>query len=194
MLAVGLTPLTFAMIGLIFALWANGMNFLGAFPEKEGQSSGTGQGIAVAANLVGFITLTFQGVWFVAGAPFGTEGFAVQAQLLFSAVALMYGLLWLGSTLVVLRGWDMRVVGQLALLCFFLQVIEIAIIAKNFRPWTGYDTGIEIALALYLPVLLGFYLLTHGRTTAKWVGVACLAAAAGSAWLAFVPTGIFAGA
>ncbi|MGH9244901.1 MAG: hypothetical protein ACRD29_11405 [Acidimicrobiales bacterium] len=187
--AVGLTPLTFAMVGLMFALWANGVQLLGAFPEREGGAP-TGPTIAVIGSFAGAITLLFDAVWFITGAPFGSEGDAVQAQLVFGAIAGMYGLLWLGAGFAQLRNWDLRPIGQIAVLCFILQAFEILVIAATFRPWTTDLLGICIALGLYLPVLAGFHLVTHGRTNPKWVGWACMAAAAGSFWLAFAPTDI----
>lgn len=44
----------------------------------------------------------------------------------------------------------------------------------------------------YVLVLAGFFLVTHGRTSPKWVGWVCILAAAGTAWLAFVPSGLIA--
>lgn len=180
--------MTFAMVGLLFALWANGMQLLGAFPEQEGHSKTTAT-VGVAGSLMGALTLLFQALWFVTGAPFGREGPVVQQQLVFGAIAGMYGLLWLGAGIAQVRGWDLRPIGQLALLCFILQAFEIIVIA-TFRPFTNTLLGIEIALALYLPVLAGFYLVTHGRTSPRWVGWSCMAAVVGSFWLAFAPTGI----
>lgn len=186
---IGLTPLTFAMVGLMFALWGNGVQLLGGFPDRDG-TRGTGATVGVAASLSGAIALLFDAIWFVAARPLGTDVAATQAQLLFSAIAAMYGFLWLGAGIAQLRGWDLRPIGQLAALCFILQVFEILVIAVEFRPWSGDLTGITIALALYLPVLAGFYLVTHERTTPKWVGWSCMVAALGSGWLAFAPTGI----
>lgn len=185
---MGLTPLTFEMVGLMFALWGNGVQLLGFFPEKEGTGP-TGPTVGVAASLMGAFTLTLGAIWFVVGAPFGRTTGASQQQLLFGAIALMYGLLWFGAGFAQLRGWDLRPIGQLAVLCFILQAFEIIVIA-TFRPWSVTFTGIEIALALYLPVLAGFFLVTHGRTSPRWVGWTCIVAGVGSAWLAFAPTGI----
>ena len=168
--AHGLTPLTFAMVGLVFALYVNGANLLGWFPDKEGLAL-TGKTVAVAGSLMGAITLLFDAIWFVAGSPFGTAGASATAQLVFGAIAGMYGLLWLAAGVAQLRGWDLRPVGQMCVACIVFQLFEIA-------------------LALFLPVLVGFYLVTHGRTGPTWVGWACMAAAVGSFWLAFAPTGI----
>lgn len=186
--AHGLTPLTFAMVGLVFALWVNGAQLVGAFPEKEGIVF-TAPSVAVAGSLMGAFTLLFDAVWFVTGTPFGTKGAAGTAQLVFGAIAGMYGLLWLAAGVAQLRGWDLRPIGQMCIVCIAFQVFEIVVIA-TWRPFTNSLLGIEIALALFVPVLLGFYLLTHGRTGPRWVGWACFAAAVGSFWLAFAPTGI----
>jgi hypothetical protein len=186
--AHGLTPLTFAMVGLVFALYVNGANLLGLFPEKEGYM-GTTPAVAIAGSLMGAITLLFDAIWFVTGSPFGTARVSATAQLVFGAIAGMYGLLWLAAGVIQLKGWDLRPVGQMCIACIVFQVLEILIIA-TWRPFTNNLLGIEIALALFLPVLVGFYLLTHGRTGPRWVGWACMAAAVGSLWLAFVPTGI----
>ena len=186
--AHGLTPLTFAMVGLVFALYVNGANLLGWFPENEAFAH-TGKAVAVAGSLMGAITLLFDALWFVTGSPFGTTGASVSAQLVFGAIAGMYGLLWLAAGVAQLRGWDLRPVGQVCVACIVFQVFEIAVIA-TWRPFTNNLLGIEIALVLFLPVLVGFYLLTHGRIGPRWVGWACMAAAVGSFWLAFAPTGI----
>jgi len=186
--AHGLTPLTFAMVGLVFALYVNGANLLGLFPEKEGHV-GTTPAVAIAGSLMGAITLLFDAIWFVTGSPFGTTGASVSAQLIFGAIAGMYGLLWLAAGILQLKGWDLRPVGQMCIASIVFQVFEIAVIA-TWRPFTNNLAGIEIALLLFLPVLVGFYLVTHGRTGPRWVGWACMAAAVGSFWLAFAPTGI----
>lgn len=187
----GLTPLTFGMIGLIFALWGNGGQLLGWFPEKPEHPRTTAT-VGVAASLAGAITLIFMALWFVIRAPFGTEPAAAQVQLMFSAIPLMYGLLWLGAAITQVQGWDMRVIGQLALVCLFLQVTQMIVIALQFRPWTTDLTGIQVVLGSYVLVLAGFFLVTHGRTSPKWVGRVCILAAAGTAWLAFVPSGLIA--
>ncbi len=69
-------------------------------------------------------------------------------------------------------------------------MFQIIVIITQFRPWSFTLTGIVIALALYLPVLTGFYLLTHGRTSAKWVGWSCIVATVSTGWLTFAATGI----
>ena len=69
-------------------------------------------------------------------------------------------------------------------------MFTIILIARTFRPWSSDLLGICIALALYIPVLAGFYLVTHGRTSPRWVGWACMVACVGSFWLAFGATGI----
>jgi hypothetical protein len=186
--AHGLTPLTFAMVGLVFALYVNGVQLLGAFQEREGYAA-TAAMVGVAGSLMGAVTLLFDALWFVTGSPFGVQAPAGTAQLVFGAIAGMYGLLWLAAGVGQVKGWDLRPVGQMCVVCIVFQVFEIVVIA-TWRPFTNNLLGIEIALALFLPVLVGFLLLTHGRTGPRWVGFACLAAAVGSFWLAFSPTGI----
>src|SRR5437773_7457804 len=152
--AHGLTPLTFAMVGLVFALYVNGANLLGLFPSKEGVV-GTNPAVAVAGSLMGAITLLFDAVWFVTGSPFGVAAAATTAQLVFGAIAGMYGLLWLAAGVIQLKGWDLRPVGQMCVASIVFQVLEIVVIA-TWKPFTNNLLGIEIALALFLPVLVGF--------------------------------------
>jgi hypothetical protein len=98
----------------------------------------------------------------------------------------MYGLLWLGAAVVQVRGWDMRVIGNLALLCLVLQVIEMGLLA-GYRAEAGLPLGhfllVEAALGSYVLVLYGFWAATHGRMDTRPVGWLCMLAVAGSLYI-----------
>jgi hypothetical protein len=104
-----LAPITLGMVGLGFALWANGVQLLGvdAKPATE-DGPGPTASVAGAGSAMGAITLLCMSIWLVVAAPLGTDGEAVKLGLLFSAISGMYGLLWLGAAVVQARGWDTR--------------------------------------------------------------------------------------
>lgn len=191
-----LAPITIGMVGLEFALWANGVQLLGvdAKPATEDGPSPTAS-VAVAGSAMGAITLLFMSIWLVVAAPLGADGEAAKLGLLFSAIAGMYGLLWLGAAVVQARGWDMRPIGNLALLCLVLQVIEMALLA-SYQTAAGIPTAhfafIEIALGLYVLVLAGFWAVTHGRINARPVGLACLLAVVGTLYIMIYGGGLLA--
>jgi hypothetical protein len=114
---------------------------------------------------------------------------------LFSAISGMYGLLWLGAAVVQARGWDMRVIGNLALLCIILQVVEMALLA-SYRAEAALPSAhfviVELVLASYVLVLYGFWAVTHGRIAAKTVGWLCMLAAAGTLYIMVYGGGLLA--
>jgi uncharacterized membrane protein len=135
-----LAPITLGMVGLEFALWANGVQLLGVDAKPATKDGPTPRAsVAVAGSAMGAITLLFMSIWLVAAAPLGTDGEAVKLGLLFSAISGMYGLLWLGAAVVQARGWDMRPIGNLAL-CLGLQVIEMGLFA-SYRTAAGISTA-----------------------------------------------------
>jgi hypothetical protein len=128
------------MVGLGFALWTNGVQLLGVDAKRATEDGpGPTASVAVAGSAMGAITLLCVSIWLVAAAPLGTDGEAVKLGLLFSAISGMYGLLWLGAAVVQARGWDMRPIGNLALLYLGLQVIEMGLFA-SYRTAAGIST------------------------------------------------------
>jgi hypothetical protein len=184
---MSLAPVVIGMVGLEFALWANGVQLLGV-DDKPATEDGPSPGlsVAVAGSAMGAVTLLFMSIWLVAAAPLGTEGEAVKLGLLFSAISGMYGLLWLGAAVVQARGWDMRPIGNLALLCLGLQVIEMGLLA-SYRSAAGIPTAhfllTEAALASYVLVLYGFWAVTHERINARPVGLFCIIAVVGTLYI-----------
>ncbi|MPZ87034.1 MAG: hypothetical protein GEU81_02965 [Nitriliruptorales bacterium] len=186
---MGLAPITIGMVGLLFALWANGMQLLGVDQKSVDDSvseGGSGYAVAIAGSGMGAVTLLFMSGWLVIAAPLGDEGVGAQLGLLFSSIAGMYGLLWLGAAVVQLRGWDMRVIGNVALLCLGLQVIQIGLLA-SYRVAAQiplpHFLAVQAALVGYVLVLYGFWAVTHGRISPKVVGWACMLAVVGTLYI-----------
>jgi hypothetical protein len=119
-------------------------------------------------------------------APALDGGDQAELGLLFSAISGMYGLLWLGVAVIQARGWDMRPIGNLALLCLGLQVIEMGLLA-SYRTAAGLSTAhfllTEAALAGYVLVLAGFWAVTHRRINPRPVGLLCLLAVVGTLYI-----------
>lgn len=182
-----LAPVTIGMVGLEFALWANGMQLLGvdAEPADEGSPS-PGLAVAVAGSAMGTVTLLFMSLWLVTAAPFGTEGVGAQLGLLFSAISGMYALIWAGAAVVQARGWDMRVIGNIALLCLGLQLIEMGLLAKyksDAALPNAHFLFLEATLFSYVLVLYGFWAVTHGKIKPKPVGWLCMLAVVGTLYI-----------
>lgn len=186
---MSLAPITIGMVGLLFALWANGMQLLGVDEkpvDDDVPAGGSGAAVAVAGSAMGAVTLLFMSGWLVTAAPLGTEGVGAQLGLLFSATAGMYGLLWLGAAVVQVRGWDMRVIGNLALLCLVLQVIQMGLLA-SYRAAAEiplpHFLAVQGALAGYVLVLYGFWAVTHGKISPRLVGSLCILACLGTLYI-----------
>lgn len=184
----GLNPLAFGITGLQFALFGNGFLLLGIDSDSAPGQPSPAKTVGVAASLIGGIALTFQALWFIVGAPFGREGAAVPVQLTFSAIAAMYAFIWLGAGITQMLGWDLRPIGNIALLCLILQLIEMAVIAS----WglTTHLVLVEVVLLSYVLVLAGFWAATHGKVSTRPVGVLCLVAFVLTLYLQFWASGI----
>lgn len=158
-----LAPITIGMVGLQFGLFANAFALLGidATPAEEGGPN-PGQAVGMAGSLIAALSLIFMSFTLLLGAPFGTEGLAAEVQIMFSAISGMYGFLFLGFGVVQVKGWDLRPVGNVALLSAIMQLIEVIIIAARW----GLDLNniiTEIVLIIYIVVLVGFWRTTHGK-------------------------------
>ena len=173
---MGLAPVTIGMVGLQFGLFANALALLGvdAKPAAEGQVD-PGKSVGAAGSLIAALSLVFMSFWLIIGAPFGTEGPAVEVQVMFSAISGMYGFLFLGFGVVQMAGWDVRPVGNVALLSAILQAIEIVVIAARW-PLNVNNILTEIVLIVYVIALIGFWRTTHGKQTPRVQGFLLLAA------------------
>lgn len=182
---MGLAPITLGMVGLAFALWGNGLANLRADLDQKS--------VAVSASLLGAVTLLFLSVHLVVAAPLGTEGPAVRLQLLFSAITGMYGLQFLATTIVQLKGYDPRPLGNLALLTVPIQIVEMVLLAR-FADAAGMSvTHIvlqEIVLGAFAVAGLAIWAGTHGRIGGKVVGGAILAAFVGTLYFLFFAGGL----
>jgi len=187
---MGLSPLSFGVVGLAMALFGNGLPLLGIDdkPLGEGQPSPT-KTVAVVASFAGAVTLTFFALWLIIGAPFGTtDPAAVRTQILFASLGGKFGMLWIGVFIVQIMGWDMRPIGSMCLLLALLHVIEMVILAS----WgvTTHIAIIEVVFAVYVLVLLGFWALTHGKIGPRPVGWICMIGTLGTLYLQFVAGGV----
>lgn len=185
---MGLAPIAIGMVGLQFALFVNAMPLLGVDADVR-QAGSPARTVGAVGSLLGAVALLFMSFWFIVGAPLGKEGIVPQVQLTFSLISGMYGLLWLGVGITQMLGWDARPLGNAALIAAVMQVIAIVVIAR----W-GLNTNlvlIEVVLAIYTAVLLGFWGATHGRFAARGEGGLLLLAVLGTFYLQFWASGIW---
>ncbi len=184
------------MVGLAFALWGNALVNLGA-DAAPAPHTGTDpvKTVAVAASLVGAITLLFTSVFLLIAAPLGTEPPVVGLQVLFSAITGMYGLQFLATAIVQLKGYDSRPLGNFALLTAPIQLVEMVLLAK-FAFAAGISTAHivlqELTLGAFAVAGLAIWAGTHGRISAKAVGSAIMAAFVGTLYFLFFAGGLIA--
>ncbi|TQS43410.1 hypothetical protein [Cryptosporangium phraense] len=186
---MGLAPVTLGMVGLAFALWGNGLANLGVDQDSETAT----KAVAVSASLLGAVTLLFMAAHLIVAAPLGAEGPPVRLQLLFSAITAMYGLQFLATTIVQLKGYDPRPLGNFALLTVPIQLVEMILLAR-FADAAGMSTTHivlqEIVLGAFAVAGLAIWAGTHGRIGGRVVGGAIMAAFVGTLYFLFFAGGL----
>lgn len=186
----GLSPVSFGVVGLAVALYANGVHLLGAHPgEDGGEDVSAGKTVAIVASAAGAVSLLFFTFWFVIGAPLGTEDpQLVKIQLLFATLGGKFGLFWIGVATAQVFGWSFKPIGTMCLFLAVMHVIEMIILAS----WglTLHILIIEAVFAIYVLVLLGFWALPYGRASARSVGAISVIGGFATLYLVYVAGGI----
>lgn len=191
-----LAPITFGMVGLAFALWGNALANFGIDMDKASDDDPDPiKTVAVAGSLIGAITLLFASATLILASPLGAEGPVVEIQLIFSAIMGMYGLQFLATTIVQLKGYDPRPLGNFALLTVPIQIIEIVLLA-DYMDQAGMSTthiGIQLlVLVAFTAAGLAIWAGTHGKASGKLVGTAISFAFVGTLYFMFVSGGLIA--
>ena len=173
----------FGMAGLVLPLF---VWFVAVYANWE-LNEAEMRGIA-AVEFTGFLTLFVMGLWHTIAAPFGDV-----VSLIFTAIPLLYGLLWLIAAITHWYGADGKPLGEVALLQIPLQLI---LIFALFAAQAPVSWGLVIDLLIYAPFTLGgFYLFTHGywmpaaKTYTGWI---CLLATLATIHVMFIGSGIVA--
>jgi uncharacterized membrane protein len=186
---MSLSPVTFGMVGLAFALWGNALANFSAGSDADD----TRKSVAAAASLVGAVTLLFTSGFLIVAAPLGTEEPAVKLQILFSAITGMYGLQFLATTIVQFKGYDPRPLGNFALLTVPIQIIEMVLLA-GFAAAAGMSrTHIllqELTLGAFALAGLAIWAGTHGKLPGRVVGSSIIAALIGTLYFMFFAGGL----
>lgn len=193
---MALSPVTFGMVGLAFALWGNALaNFGVDATPRDAAGPEPAKTVAAAASLMGSVTLLFTSAFLIVAAPLGTEPAAVQLQLLFSAITGMYGLQFLATTIVQFKGYDPRPLGNFALLTVPIQLVEMVLLAKFATAAGMSSTHIilqEATLGAFALAGLAIWAGTHGWITGKLVGSTIMAAFVGTLYFMFFAGGLMA--
>lgn len=185
---MGLSPVSFGVLGLAVALFANGMHLLGAHGSGDEDAS-AGKTVALVGSTAGAISLMFFTAWLIIGAPFGTKDPAlVKTQLLFASLGGKFVFLWIGVAVAQVRGWSLKPIGTMALFLALLHLIEMGILA-SFGV-TLNIVLIELVFVIYVLVLIGFWALIYGRIGARPVGAISVVAAFATLYLEYVVGGI----
>ena len=173
----------FGMAGLLLPLF---VWFVAVYSNWELNQAEL-RGIA-AVEFTGFITLFVMGLWHTIDDPFGGV-----VSIIFTAIPLLYGLLWLIAAITHWYGADMKPLGETALLLIPIQLILIVTLFLVAGPASW---GIIIDPLIYAPfTLAGFYLFTHGfwmpaaKTYTGWI---CLLATLATLHVMLIGSGIVA--
>lgn len=173
----------FGMAGLLLPLF---VWFIAVYEDYELNEQEL-KGIA-AVEFTGFLTLFVMGLWHTIDAPFGDA-----VSLIFTAIPLLYGLLWLIAAITHWYGADMKPLGVTAL----VQIpVQLVLIVALFAVSAPVSWGIIIDLLIYAPFTLGgYFLFTHGYmmpTAKRYTGWVSLLAALATVHVMFVGSGIVA--
>lgn len=173
----------FGMAGLVLPLF---VWFIAIYEDYELNEAEL-KGIA-AVEFTGFLTLFVMGLWHTIDSTFGEV-----VSLLFTAIPLLYGLLWLIAAITHWYGADMKPLGAVAL----GQIpVQLLLIGGLFAVSAPVSWGIIIDLLIYAPfTLAGFYLFTHGYmmpSAKRYTGWISLLAAVATIHVMFVGSGIIA--
>lgn len=187
----GLAPIAIGMTGLQFSLFVNGLHLSGIDAERADEGSPAPDKTVALASLVAAIALIFMSFWLVIDAPLGTEGQLGPIQLVFSAVAGMYGFLHILFAGVQFYGLDLRHVGNAALAVGIMQVLFIPVI----QGWSGVlgmtnVLLINAVLAVYVVIMVAVWGAVHGRWDPKYAGYSLLVGFFGTFYLQFFASGI----
>ncbi len=186
----GLSPVSFGLVGLAIALFANGVHLLGAHPgEDGGEDVSAGKTVAIVGSVAGAVSLLFFTLWFIIGAPFATEDpQLVKVQLLFATLGGKFGLFWIGVATAQVFGWSFKPIGTVCLFLAVMHVIEMIILGS----WglTLHIILMEFVFASYVLVLLAFWALPYGRAGPKVVGTITVVSAFATLYLVYVAGGI----
>ncbi|MFB6101760.1 MAG: hypothetical protein ABEJ73_04275 [Haloplanus sp.] len=171
----------FGMSGLVLPLF---VWFIAIYQDYELNEPEL-KGIA-AVEFTGFLTLFIMGLWHTIDNTFGGV-----VSLLFTAIPLLYGLLWLIAAIIHWYGADMKPLGIVALGEIPVQLL---LIGGLFAAGAPVSWGIIIDLLIYAPFTLGgFYLFTHGYmmpAAKRYTGWISLLAAIATVHVMFVGSGI----
>lgn len=181
-----MNPVSFAMTGLAFGLWLNGLALLGiAATPKDDKSPNPAKTVAVAGSLPAAITLVLGALWLVVGSPFGgVEAWPLMS--LFAGIMGMFGMLWIGVFAIQWYGVDPRPVGNVCLLMVIMLIIYMFGYAQITAMASTHDLIIQLILASYVVLLSMFWRLLNGKMAATLVGWWTMLTVVGTFYLLYV--------
>jgi hypothetical protein len=192
LLATGLSPVSFGVLGLAMALFANGVHLLGAHSspdDTDEETASAGKTVALVASAASAISLFFFTIWLIVGVPFGAEDpTTVKIQILYASLGGKFAFLWIGVAFAQVFGWSFKPIGTMCAFLAMLHAMEMGMLAS-------FGTSLHIALIevvffIYILVLIGFWLLPYGRISARKVGAISVIAAFATLYLEYVAGGI----
>jgi hypothetical protein len=187
---MGLSPVSVGVVGLAMALFANGMQLLGAHDGRDDDAT-SGKTVALVGSLGGALSLGFLAIWLVVGAPFGTDDAdTVKTQLLYASLSMKFALLWTGVTAAQLWGWSLKPTGTMCAFLAMMHVIEMLILPSLGTGLTTHILLTELVFVIYVLVLLGFWALPYGKVGPRAVGVTSVVGAFATLYLEYFSGGI----
>ena len=119
-----------------------------------------------------FLGLFTNSMSFIFFAPLGTSSPLPAIQLLFGFLLFIFSIVFLGFSMSLFYNWDLKFVGDAALLLFTFNLIGFIVMFQwmNIFGTLGFII-LQLNLFVYLFVEFGFWALTHGKLPAKIQGI-----------------------
>ena len=161
-------PITIVFIATGLVVWLNALYFLGVGADQKEGGSNPLVGIGHASFVVGLLNLV-QAVYIMWARPLD------DASVVLAGLIVFYGLFFVVLGKAEMEGWDLRVVGNLA--------VPVAILPLFWWDALPGEWMLRSILIVWLVAFLSVAATTYGKLQAKILGLVLAATAIYTFWV-----------